>query len=172
MPKRSKIDLLPNEVREELNQKLIDNAFGDYTGLTNWLNGKGYEVCRTTVNVYGKKLQARIEAIRLMRQQAQAISEGTGDEENSVADALSTLTQERLFTAILELEKPDLNIIQKAARAVAELSRSSIALKRYQKEVRDEKERVAKSVRQRTQKAGLSDEAIAEIEREILGIGG
>lgn len=54
MPPPSKIDLLPPEVRAELDRRLIAHAFGNSVGLSEWLAEKGYEIGKSAVGLCGQ----------------------------------------------------------------------------------------------------------------------
>ncbi|HEL4114499.1 TPA: DUF3486 family protein, partial [Stenotrophomonas maltophilia] len=77
MPPVSKIDLLPAEVRDELDRRLVANAFGGSISLSEWLGEQGYEISKTTVNERAKRLKRRLasisastEAMKLVAEQA------------------------------------------------------------------------------------------------------
>lgn len=57
MSRRSSIQLLlkPDDL-EELNRRLQESFFSNYTQHTQWLKGKNYNVTRSAVHRYGQKL--------------------------------------------------------------------------------------------------------------------
>ena len=63
-----------------------------------------------------------------------------------------------------------MELLSKAAKSIAEVSRASIANKKWQVEVRTKAELAANKVDAIARKGGLSAEAAASIRREILGI--
>ena len=74
MPPPSKIDQLPEDVRSELDALIIDNGFGGYVGLSEWLAAKGFEISKTTVGAYGQKLERRLAAVRASTEAARLIA--------------------------------------------------------------------------------------------------
>lgn len=75
MSRRSTIETkLSKETLQELNNKLQENGFGNYTGLTQWLNEQGYDVKRSAVHRYGQKLsqiastEEEMELLNIFRQ--------------------------------------------------------------------------------------------------------
>lgn len=57
MSRRSSIEcLLPIDQRKELDRRLQESCFSNYTQHTQWLNEQGYDVTRSALHRYGKKL--------------------------------------------------------------------------------------------------------------------
>ena len=57
MSRRSSVQLLlPRDVLEDLNRKLQDSCFSNYTQHTQWLNKQGYNIKRSALHRYGQKL--------------------------------------------------------------------------------------------------------------------
>lgn len=79
MSRRSSIQVLlePHDL-EELNRRLQESYFSNYTQHTQWLNEQGYDVTRSAVHRYGKKLaqiansKDEIELLNIFRQLAPA----------------------------------------------------------------------------------------------------
>jgi hypothetical protein len=172
MPPRSKIQMMNRKDREELDQKLIANRFSGYCALSDWLKSKGYSISKSAIALYGEKFQQKLENIQLMTEQARVICETVGDDENTLADALTRLAQQKVFEAIVELESENLEKIKpdKLLALVASLNRSSVAVKKYQAEVRKKTAEAAEEVTAEIKEKGLSDETAALIRSKILGI--
>lgn len=51
---RSKIDLMPKEVRAELEKRIVEGGFANYRGLAKWLKDNGYAISRSAVHRHGK----------------------------------------------------------------------------------------------------------------------
>lgn len=63
MAQRSSVERLPEPIRHELERKLADNGFGNYTELAKWLKSQGYEISRSAVHRYGAKVQKRFNMV-------------------------------------------------------------------------------------------------------------
>lgn len=180
MPKLSKIAKLPPEIKQELDQKLIEQHFSDYEGLRQWLWQRGLEIglseqslpSRTACSMYGKKFKERCEHIALITEQAKAMSEFVKDDENAIADVLTRLLQSKLFEAVMEVEKEDLLGVDpsRLISVISSLNRSSIAIKSFQDQIRKRAEPVADEVEKAFKKYGMSDEAAAIFRVKVLGI--
>ena len=61
MPPRSKVYDLPQELRDELNERLVTSGFQGYEALTEWLAENGFKLSRSAVHRYGSALQEEFE---------------------------------------------------------------------------------------------------------------
>ena len=57
MGKRSAIEMLPDNVRRQLDHEIRKSRFSGYKQHSNWLKQQGYEISRSAVHRYGQKLQ-------------------------------------------------------------------------------------------------------------------
>lgn len=181
MPRRSSLLQIPTDLRERLNARLVQQGFADYDGLLDWLNveletaGLELRISRTALWRHGQQFEERLEALRLATEQAKAISEGAEDDEGAMTDALVRLTQEKLFSVLMQVQiDPEHIDINKVGRMIADLGRASITQKKHMREVREEIARKATAAAEKvaalTNKGGLSPEVAAQIRAEILGI--
>lgn len=172
MPRRSKVMDLPIEVREQLEKRLMSNAFSDYEGLSAWLLDQGYELSRSAVHRYGQSFEERVGALRLATEQARVLVEASPDDEGAMGEALMRLAQERMFSLLVEMEvDPESVDITKLVRSISELSRSHVGLKQYQAKVRAGIESAKKALESAARTGGITAETRQVIERELLGIG-
>lgn len=178
MAKRSSVEQLPQTVRHELERKLADNGFSDYTALAEWLNEQGYEISRSAVHRYGAKIQKRFASIKASTEAARLIAEGASDEGDTRSEALVAMVQTELFDALVEIGDMDnltpvekFNMIAKASKNIADLTSASTRLKEYQAKLQVKIEQTANDVAKAVKKGGLSDDTADEIRRKILGIG-
>ncbi len=168
MPRRKKVALLPRDVREELDAKLIEGAFSDYRGLVAWLKSEGYEIGKTVLQEYGGELEHRVDRIRLATEQAEALVAASPDDMSSMADAGMRLIQEQMFTALLASEEGDMATLARTMRALAESVRATLSLRQSQRNVRDETGKAAEAAAKRT---GASEDTIAAIRAVYQGAG-
>lgn len=171
MPRRSKVIDLPIEVRQELERRLMANAFSDYEALSAWLADQGFEVSRSAVHRYGQSFEERVGALRLATEQARVLVEASPDDEGAMGEALMRLAQERMFSLLVEMEvDPEKVDITKLVRSISELSRSHVGLKQYQAKVRASVDAAKKALESASKSGGISAETRQIIERELLGI--
>ena len=171
MPRRSKVIDLPIEIRQELEKRLMANAFSDYEGLSAWLAEQGYELSRSAVHRYGQSFEDRVGALRLATEQARVLCEASPDDDGVMGEALMRLAQERMFGLLVEMEvDPEKVDITKLVRSISELSRSQVGLKQYQAKVRASVDAAKKALESASKSGGISAETRQIIERELLGI--
>lgn len=171
MAARSKILQLPEEVRKRLEAMLIANNFSDYDGLAQWLLEQGFEIHRSSVHRFGSAFEERVRALKASTDQARAIVEASPDDDGAMNEALMRLTQQMAFDLLMQLSvDPESIDFPKLVRAISDMNRSSVALKKYRDEMREKVAAAAKAVGDVAKRRGLSAEAADEIRREILGI--
>lgn len=172
MPARSKITTLPEEIKAELDKKLISRGFADYTALVEWLQGQGFEISRSTLHRYGQDFEAKCEAIKIATEQAKAIVGVVGDDEGNMNEALIRLIQQLSFDILIKNEHEDLlSILPKMGVMIAKLSRASVDQKKYASDARKKAlEEAANAVETSAKQEGVSPETIVKIRREILGM--
>lgn len=171
MAARSKITQLPEAVRKELEQRLIAHNFANYDGLAEWLGEQGFEIHRSSVYRFGAQFEERVRALKASTDQARAIVEASPDDDGAMNEALMRLTQQMAFDLLMQLQvDPESIEFPKLVRAIADMNRSSVTLKKYQSEVRERVATAAKNLGDVAKRRGMSKEAVDEIRREILGI--
>lgn len=178
MPPPPKVDRLPEDVRGELDRRLIAAGFCNYEAFKSWLGDLGYDVSVTAIWKHGKKLKQRIEAIKVSTQAAQLLAETAPDEAGALSSAVLNLVQTEMFDLMVNLQEVEdaedmgarVKLLGNAAHAMADLARASLKQKEWANKVRERAEAAAAAVEKITRKGGLSAEAANEIRREILGI--
>ncbi len=171
MAPRSKILKLPEDVRRELERRLVAGGFGDYEGLAAWLAEQGYAIGKSTIHRFGSQFEERLGALKIASEQARAVVAQSPDDEGAMNEALVRLVQERLFGVLMELQvDPETLDLPKLARAIADLSRSTVQLKKYRAEVQAKAQDVASKVARMSRTGGLSEDTAEVIRKEILGI--
>lgn len=171
MPPRSKIELLPDEILAELNERLVKGRFSGYVQLAEWLTGKGFEISKTALGRYGKNFEDKLDALRVATQQARAVVESTPDDDGAMNEALMRLIQEKLFSILRDMNvNPKKINVASLVRSVAEFTRANVAHRKYRSAVRDKAAAAAATVAKLAKKGGLSKATADEIRREILGI--
>ncbi len=182
MAPRSAVYLLPADVLEALNKRLVDQAFGDYAGLAAWLNEQGYWISKTSVHRYGSVLQEKMEKsigkARVRMEIAKALGGASNDEKAALMEATEMVAMDQLmelFEAVAEMSAGDrLSAVPKLVRAIADLNRSAIGSAKWKQEFKAEirqqaREEAAEELTQELKNDGISAELEASIKRILLG---
>lgn len=140
MPPPRKVDLLPDEVRRELDQKLISNGFSGYHALSEWLAELGYEISHGPLGQHGLALKKKLAAVKASTEAAKLIAEAAPDDSDQRSEAVMSLVQTEMFNVLVSLqeaaeEEDDamarMGLLSKAAKAIAEVSRASVNQKKH-----------------------------------------
>ena len=182
MPPRSPLDTLPDDLKTELNQRLIANGFAGYVDLAAWLTDQGYQIGKSAVHRYGSELQASMEkSINRARERmeiAKALKGASDEDKAALMEANEMVAMDQimdLFDASADMEAGErLAAVPKLVRAIADLNRSAIGSAKWKKEFEAEAKRLAReeAAREATQAAkaeGVSEAGLARI-REALGM--
>ncbi len=173
MPARSKVAMLPVEVRSELERRIVERAFSGYEELAEWLQAQGYQIAEDSVQRYGSRLQHKLEAMDRAAHQAKAIAEAAPHGGETILDATIQLIHERAFSALVEAEQLEQSDMMRLARTLADLSRITIARQRWAEELKSRLDRQKQAASERlanTERKGLTKEAYHAIRNALLGI--
>ncbi|MBF6559125.1 MAG: DUF3486 family protein [Candidatus Binataceae bacterium] len=178
-----KLLTLDPKLRAELDRRLVEGHFSDYSGLAKWLGEKGFKIAAKTVHRYGSLMERRLEQVRTATAQARAVVDEAGGDDDRITAATLKLVQQRLFAVLVELDDADLKPSNLAAIAnsVAQMTRAAVMQERWTEESRARlSERVGKAerkviaqVRTAVEAAGgkgLSDDAQKQIRAALLEI--
>ncbi len=170
MPQRLKVLSLPEDIKKELDKKLIDGGFSGYEALSSWLSEKGYEISKSALHRYGIEFEQRLAALKVATEQARAIVDAVGDEEGSMNEALIRLIQQEAFNVLVKLNEDDKNaILPKLGIMVAKLSKASVDQKKWVQELKKKAEKAAENVEKKLSGA-IDPETLKRIKEDIYGI--
>lgn len=161
---------LPPELVEAVNEKLVQGY--TYQQIASWLKEMGHEVSRSAVGRYSKDFLARLERLKLVRDQARAIIEdASGDPQTAMAEAASQLAFQLIMEAMMAAGDRgpaglDRKIVE-AMKALAQLERSGVAREKLKAEFRQKAEAAASGLRDE-ELAGKTPEEIREIIRRRI----
>jgi Protein of unknown function (DUF3486) len=183
VPKPKKVNLLPQEIKRNLEAKLVEHGFADYVELSDWLAEQGYEISKSALHRYGTEFKEQLDKMQVVAHQTKAIIEAFPDDEDITAQALSRLSQTQMFNLLqginidvvaqdLEYGKDSVDKYTKLLGAMTKLNQGSLNLKKYVAEIKAKAKSVADEVSDRALKGGLSDTTVDEIRHRILGIVG
>ncbi|BCV29208.1 DUF3486 family protein [Shewanella algae] len=181
--RRSKVDLLPADIRKRLDAGLRDGSI-QQIDLLDEINAlikaaglpEEQQLSRAGLNRYASKMEAVGKSLREMREITQVWTAELGDKPTGeVTKLILEMARSQLFKALLNEsetgEAADVGMIKDAMLAVQRLESAAMASHKREKEIRqafaaeaaNAAEKVAKS-------AGLTREAVAQLKNEILGI--
>lgn len=147
MARRSAIDVLPADVKKWLDRALSEKGFAQYQVLEQCLRDRGYTVSKSAIHRYGQKLERRLAAITASTEAAKILVEASPDGQDARSEALTALIQTELFETIVNLQEASegelapadrVKMLSAAAKNIATLTRSSVNLKKYQAEAREQ----------------------------------
>lgn len=181
--RRSKVDLLPANIRKRLDAGLRDGSITQaelLTEINRLIQDAGLpedsQLSRAGLNRYASKMEAVGKSLREMREITQVWTAELGDKPTGeVTKLILEMARSQLFKALLNesetVEAADVGMIKDAMLAVQRLESAAMASHKREKEIRqafaaeaaNAAEKVAKS-------AGLTREAVAQLKNEILGI--
>lgn len=171
MPKKSSVSALPADVKAWLDKALVEKNFSEYEALAKLLGERGFSISKSSLHRYGKEFEETMAAAKIATEQAKAIVEACPDDSGAMNDALIRLAQQKAFEVLMKLQAdPTTMKLTSIGEMVAQLSRSSVSVKKYMAEVRAKAQTAADAVKKIAGQGGLSAEAIKTIEAEILGI--
>ena len=171
MPRRSKVKSLPKDVREALDEKLVEEGFQNYEDLAEWLAGQGYDISKSSVHRYGQEFEDRLEALRIATAQAKEITEQVGDDEGALGDALTAVVQEKAFGLLTSMEMEEQEVeFTSLMNAIARLQKASVQQKKFMQEMREKAQQAAEEAEEIAREGGLSEDGAEKIRAKILGI--
>lgn len=185
MSARNFVSKLPTELRSELEQRLIANGFSDYRELSDWLAEQGYGICKSSLQKYGKSFEDRLSTLKLSHDFALAYKQALPDEAGARSELLTDLAQDTLFNLMLQLQnKANLlddnaeddeltslsTILSKVTRAIGDINRSSVTVKRYAAEIRVKQEAKFNELQSDGVKRGIDAEFMQRLKTEVLGL--
>jgi Protein of unknown function (DUF3486) len=175
MPQVRAIDLLPAAIKSELDDRLIQSGFGGYVGLSEWLKEQGWEISKSSLGEYGKDFKDRLAALKLSR--AIAYQKNLPNDQGAQAEMLTTMAQDVMFNYLMKVQdfanssadeeeieemKGMTSVVSSVVRAIAQLNRSDMAIKKQMSEIKGK-------VVALEGKPGMDATTLAAVKREIFG---
>ena len=137
MAPRSKVHSLPPELKEWLDAELVKRGFGDYVQLAADLKARGADVSKSALQRYGSPFEQRMAQLKMASEQARALVDAAPDDEDKLGSAVVRMTQEKIFTLLMDLEIDAKDVdVNKLFKNAAEIGKASVAHKRFSMEAR------------------------------------
>lgn len=175
MPPKSKIYALPAQIQAWLDETLATNGGQQFKALEKSLSDKGFKISDSALQRYhANDLEPRLKALKLATESARTVAAAMGENDGTMLEALTGLCQERLFSLLMVVDPDNVDgpILAKLARAISDLARASINVKKYVSEGRAKAlQQAAANVEKSLRKTkGASDKLIEQIRADILGV--
>ncbi len=114
--KHHKVTTFPPEIVEEVNKRLVEGH--THQEIADWLKQMGHPLGRSSVQRYGKDFMARLERLKMIKEQARAIVHESGDTPGTeMAEAASQMALELIISKlqkVRDLDEVDIAAILKA----------------------------------------------------------
>ena len=177
MPNNSVFDNLTEAEIAEIEAEIKQRNFKDYAGLVALLEERGFGISISSLWRRGKSMKDRLEAVKRSTEKAIAISKAVKDEGIDLSSATTSIIQEQLFNTIndyyddgsLEINEK-ISMLSKAAKTASDLTKSQITLTEYKEKINARVAATTEKITQTAKSAGVSQETIAIIRRDLLGI--
>ncbi|MEW6423164.1 MAG: phage protein Gp27 family protein [Bacillota bacterium] len=122
--KHHKVATLPAEVVEAVNEMLVRGH--TYEEIADWLHQMGTPVSRSAVGRYGKDFLARLERVKLARDQAKAIVESNaGEPGTQLAEATTELAMSMVMETLVSLDEKDGKKVVELLKVIPRLADSA-----------------------------------------------
>lgn len=176
MGRASTITALPEDVRRWLERALCEQGFAGYEALEAMMRDKGYSLSKSAIHRYGQKIERRMQSIKASTEAAKMIVEAAGDDQDARSESVIALVQSDIFDTIVAIQEADdedlppsarLDLMSKAAKNIATLTRASIAQKQFKATVLKRLQEMESDAR--TGKRALDAETLRMVREEIYG---
>lgn len=168
MPRKSKVQTLPAELKAWLDEELVRRGFADYVQLALDLRTRGADISKSALHRYGSEFEEDLARMKLAGEQARAVIAANPDDDDAMSQALMRMTQHKVFEVLKAIDIDPENVdFGKLTLMVSRLVRASVPLKKYASEVRAKaQERIqAVEAEARALSADQRDVALAMLEK-------
>lgn len=181
MARVATINTWPQDIRDQLNQKLLASGFGNLTGMVAWLAEQGYEINRTSLGDYSKSIKDQMtEAARRGRERVEVakLLKGLDDKEKSL---LLEVTEMTAIDQLMDMYEAmsDMTIEERMAylpkliQAQTQLSRSAVGSAKWRTDFEatiraEERQQAAQLAADVATVKGLSPEFAQFLRQQVL----
>ena len=167
----SKVAKLPDEIRAAVDRQIMAGI--EYQEIADFINGMGAQVSRSSVNRYGQKFMAKMEGLRLAREQAKIIVESAKDGpalEN--VEAASLMAVQVIMERLIEMDDLKDAKSTEVIKALALLERSATNRERLKLDAKRKADEVVKNIETAATagRRNLDADTLAFIKEQIYGL--
>lgn len=176
MAPRSKVDQLPPDDRQWLENELSRRGFCGYEELAELLEERGFKISRGSVHRFGQKLERKLNAIRASTEAAQLIARHAPDSADDRSSAVAAMIQTGLFDSLMDLEdasdmapEDKIIVLSKASQGFAKLFTASLLQKKWADDIKKKLEALEKGSGKKG-KPWLDKATLEHVKKAIYGI--
>lgn len=184
MPRRRKIEQLPEDTRAWLRAELARRGYADIVAVTAELNaqlaemGLPISVGKSAVGEESQRVRRAQEAVRATTEAARLIAETAPDDGDHRSAAAMALVQSEVFELLLKIRESEqvvdpairLAVMNEAALGLSRLSRARVNQGRWAIDVAERAKAAADKVGRLVAQRGMDADTAAQIRASILGI--
>lgn len=173
MPRRSKVLALPDAVKAWLDDALVAGNFSGYEALEIELKARGCEISKSAIQRYGSEFEATIKRLKMTTEMARAVVQASPDDAGDMQEATVRLATQKLFSHLNNPEIKDEDVAG-LTKAIGELSRASVNLKKYRESMREKLgQKFAQLEGEAAKpKSGIDAVTLARVRQEVYGLVG
>jgi hypothetical protein len=172
--RRPAIDLLPPELIDQLNHKLIGSGFANYQSLVEWLEAEGYAIGKSQISRHAQKIKTHLlEARKQALFHAELLKQLGDDDRGHLIAAAGDIGLLKAIEAFTELDPiEDSKVLADLMRGTSALGRMALEQKKWNLISADELERKLKQIETdelAKDKPSTPEELISQIRQTVLG---
>jgi len=180
----SKISQLPQDLRDELIDRIMESNFADYDGHHAWLVAqimeRGIElddpISRSAIARMGKRhksVSKRMQEIRLMQKEFASDPVHTNRTTNQMLQLIAFAKTRDAFDGSVEV---DADFLKDMALTLGRMEKAAAINEDRERDIREDERAIAQAAAAEkagdvAQQAGVSSETVARIRRDVLGMG-
>lgn len=173
LPKRShsKVAKLPDEIRAAVDRQIMAGV--EYQEIADYINTMGTQVSRSSVNRYGQKFMARMETLRLAREQAKIVVESAKDDPAlEMVEAANQMAVQVILERLIDMEDIKEAKSTEVMKALALLERSATNRERLKLEAKRKADEAVKTIEAAATagRRNLDPDTLAFIKEQIYGL--
>lgn len=181
MGRRSSVETLPNDIRRQVDEKLVAGGFSDYEGMVAWLADIGVAVSKSALHRYGQGLEDQYNEAMGDARALLALTRAAGDlgdAGSEIAAGAATILQTDIVRTALEIRRENdpekrASLLAKLTRAQADIGRMTISVDRHRAELREKFDAKFREMEAQTEggkKASFDLDTLRRVREEIYGI--
>lgn len=187
MAPRSKLESLPEELLELLNQRLLDSGYHDIDGHHAWLLAEIEKhelelpepISRSAVGRYSRNRKLERQSIAESVRQMKAIQQEFGDDPTSFLVNGNNMAQMLAWKQVQAAMNGDVDVdeefLANISLAMSRMAKTAVINDERERDIREDErkramEEASKQMDKAAHKAGLTPETVAIIRRDVLGM--
>lgn len=180
MPRVKKIDGLPDDIKRELDQRIVSSGFSGYVELEQWLADNGLKIGKSAIHRHGQVLKEQYEDAMKSARELLALTRASGELGESGAEISrhsAVILQTEVINASLALRNEDdpekhAKLLARLTKAQADLGRMVISADKWKLELSEKISNKLKSLEDQAApgKSGFDMATLKRVREEIYGI--